>query len=52
LSFVGNWTNNSEFNANVDSPDSFFRECAGFYSVNCSFTGSIQPKLQFSQRSP
>ena len=31
-------------------PDSFFRECAGYYSVNCSFTGSIQPKLQFSQR--
>ncbi len=51
LSFVGNWTNNSEFNANVNSPDSFFRECAGRYSVNCSFTGSIQPKLQFSQRS-
>jgi iron complex outermembrane recepter protein len=50
FSFTGNWTNNSEFNANVDSPDSFFRECAGFYSVNCSFTGSIQPKLQFSQR--
>jgi outer membrane receptor protein involved in Fe transport len=50
LSFVGNWTNNSEFNANVDSEDSFFRECAGYYSVNCSFTGSIQPKLQFSQR--
>ncbi|HEU4956705.1 MAG TPA: TonB-dependent receptor, partial [Sphingomicrobium sp.] len=49
-SFVGNWTNNSEFNANVDSSDSFFRECAGYYSVNCSFTGSIQPKLQFSQR--
>ncbi len=50
LSFVGNWTRNSEFNANVNSPDSFFRECAGYYSVNCSFTGSIQPKLQFSQR--
>jgi outer membrane receptor protein involved in Fe transport len=50
LSFVGNWTRNSEFNANVASPDSFFRECAGYYSVNCSFTGSIQPKLQFSQR--
>ncbi|HEU4498296.1 MAG TPA: TonB-dependent receptor [Sphingomicrobium sp.] len=49
-SFVGNWTNNSEFNANVESEDSFFRECAGYYSVNCSFTGSIQPKLQFSQR--
>jgi outer membrane receptor protein involved in Fe transport len=51
LSFVGNWTRNSEFNANVASEESFFRECAGFYSVNCSFTGSIQPKLQFSQRS-
>ncbi|MFL6738715.1 MAG: TonB-dependent receptor domain-containing protein [Sphingomicrobium sp.] len=51
LSFVGNWTNNSEFNANADSPTGFFRECAGYYSVNCSFTGSIQPKLQFSQRS-
>ena len=50
LSFVGNWTNNSEFNANVENPDGFFRECAGHYSVNCSFTGSIQPKLQFSQR--
>ncbi|MFL6788752.1 MAG: TonB-dependent receptor domain-containing protein, partial [Sphingomicrobium sp.] len=50
FSFVGNWTNNSEFNSNVASEDSFFRECAGFYSVNCSFTGSIQPKLQFSQR--
>jgi outer membrane receptor protein involved in Fe transport len=49
-SFVGNWTNNSEFNANVASPDSFFRECAGYYSVNCSFTGSIQPELSFSQR--
>ena len=50
LSFVGNWTNNSEYNANVAAEDSFFRECAGYYSVNCSFTGSIQPKLQFSQR--
>ena len=50
LSFVGNWTRNSEFNANAASPDGFFRECAGYYSVNCSFTGSIQPKLQFSQR--
>ncbi len=49
-SFVGNWTNNSEFNANAADPDGFFRECAGYYSVNCSFTGSIQPELQFSQR--
>ncbi|HET9398231.1 MAG TPA: TonB-dependent receptor, partial [Sphingomicrobium sp.] len=51
LSFVGNWTRNSEFNANAADPDSFFRECAGYYSPNCSFSGSIQPKLQFSQRS-
>ena len=51
LSFVGNWTMNSEFNANVSSPDSFFRECRGRYSPNCSFTGSIQPEFQFSQRS-
>ena len=51
LSFVGNWTRNSEFNANVAYEESFFRECAGYYSVNCSFTGSIQPKFQFSQRS-
>ena len=50
LSFVGNWTRNSEYNANAASEDSFFRECAGRYSVNCSFTGSIQPKFQFSQR--
>ncbi len=51
LSFVGNWTRSSEFNANVADPNSYFRECAGYYSVNCSFAGSIQPKLQFSQRS-
>jgi outer membrane receptor protein involved in Fe transport len=50
LSFVGNWTNSSRFNADVNAPAGFFRECVGFYSVNCSFTGSIQPELQFSQR--
>ena len=50
LSFVGNYTHSSKFNANVFSDDSFFRECVGYYSVNCSFTGSIQPKFQFSQR--
>jgi iron complex outermembrane recepter protein len=48
LSFVGNWTNHSKFRSR---PDGLNRECAGYYSVNCSFTGSIQPKLQFSQRS-
>ncbi len=51
LSFIGNWTNSSKFNSNVANPESFFRECVGSYSINCSFTGSIQPKLQFSQRS-
>ena len=49
-SFVGNWTNSSKFNANVASPDSLNRECVGYYSVNCSFTGSIQPEFQFSNR--
>ncbi|MFN4358208.1 TonB-dependent receptor domain-containing protein [Sphingopyxis alaskensis] len=49
-SFVGNWTNSSKFNANVANPDSLNRECVGFYSVNCSFTGSIQPEFQFSNR--
>lgn len=50
LNFVGNWTRNSKFNANVASANSLNRECVGYYSVNCSFTGSIQPKFQFSQR--
>lgn len=47
FNFVGNYTANSEFQA---SPTSINRECTGFYSVNCSFTGSIQPEFQFSQR--
>ena len=47
LSFVGNWTHSSKFKA---SPTAINRECASYYSVNCSFTGSIQPKFQFSQR--
>ncbi|AJA10480.1 TonB-dependent receptor [Sphingopyxis fribergensis] len=49
-SFVGNWTRHSKFNANVASPDSLNRDCVGYYSVNCSFTGSIQPEFQFSNR--
>ncbi|WP_432768827.1 MAG: TonB-dependent receptor [Sphingopyxis sp.] len=49
-SFVGNWTRNSQFNANVADPASLNRECVGYYSVNCSFTGSIQPEFQFSNR--
>jgi len=47
LNFVGNFTNSSKFKA---TPTSVSRECVGFYSVNCSFTGSIQPEFQFSQR--
>jgi iron complex outermembrane recepter protein len=48
LNFVGNWTRHAKYQA---TPSSLNRECAGYYSVNCSYTGSIQPKLQFSQRS-
>ena len=49
-SFVGNWTRSSKFKANAADPASLNRECVGYYSVNCSFTGSIQPEYQFSQR--
>ena len=52
LGFTGNfnYTFNSKFNADVTSPTSFARECVGYYSINCSFTGSIQPKWQSSLR--
>jgi outer membrane receptor protein involved in Fe transport len=50
LAFVGNWTKSSKFNANPANPASLNRECAGYYSVNCSFTGSIQPEFQTSTR--
>ena len=50
LSFVGNWTRSSKFNSNPLDPNSLNRECVGFYSVNCSFTGSIQPEFQASTR--
>ena len=45
-----NYTLNSKFNSDVTAPGSFARECTGYYSVNCSFTGSIQPKWQSSLR--
>ncbi len=46
-----NYTFNSTFNANVNTVGGVGdRECVGFYSVNCSFTGSIQPKWQSSLR--
>ncbi|WP_112381620.1 TonB-dependent receptor domain-containing protein [Sphingomonas carotinifaciens] len=44
LSFLGNWTNNSKFQA---SPTSLNRDCTGYYSVNCA---SIQPEFSFNQR--
>ena len=47
VSFVGNWTNRSKFKA---TPDGLNRECVGYFSVNCSFTGSIQPEWQWSLR--
>lgn len=49
LSFVGNWTRSSKYQADV-AAGSLNRDCVGYYSVNCSFTGSIQPEFQFSQR--
>jgi len=42
-----NYTFRSQFQA---SPSSVNRECVGFYSPNCSFTGSILPKWQSSLR--
>lgn len=44
LSFNGNWTNRSEFQA---TPSSINRDCVGLYSTNC---GSIQPEFTWSQR--
>ncbi len=49
-SFVGNWTHSSKFRSDVNQSSSINRECVGYYSVNCSFTGSIQPEYQFSNR--
>ncbi|MFO1255042.1 MAG: TonB-dependent receptor [Sphingomonadaceae bacterium] len=46
-SLVLNYTHSSKFQA---TPNGLDRECVGYYSVNCSFTGSIQPKWQWSLR--
>lgn len=53
LNFAGNYTRHSKFQA---TPTSVFRECVGYYSVNCgaagsSPAGSIQPKYSWNQRS-
>ena len=45
--FVGNYTRSSKFQA---TPTSLNRECVGYYSGTCSFTGSIQPEYQWSLR--
>jgi outer membrane receptor protein involved in Fe transport len=53
LGLIGNfnYTFNSNFNADVTAQGGGFnRPCVGFYSINCSFTGSIQPKWQSSLR--
>lgn len=44
LSFNGNWTNTSKFQA---TPTSLNRECTSYYSVNC---GSLQPEFTWNQR--
>ena len=44
LSFLGNFTGENRFRA-VEGD--VFRNCVGFFSVNC---GSIQPRFQWSQR--
>ena len=48
LNFSGNWTRKHKFQA---TPTSINRDCVGFYSVNCGFTGSLNPKYTFNQRS-
>lgn len=42
-----NYTFSSQFQA---TPTSINRECVGYFSPNCSFTGSIQPKWQSQLR--
>lgn len=48
--FVLNYAISQTFNANVNSPLNTDRECVGYYSANCGFTGSMQPKWQWSWR--
>jgi len=45
INAVANFTFHSKFKA---TPTSVDRECVGYYSVNCSFTGSIQPRHTWS----
>ncbi|UAJ10350.1 TonB-dependent receptor domain-containing protein [Glacieibacterium megasporae] len=55
LSLSGNYTFHSKFQANAFTTALFplrslDRECVGYYSVNCTFTGSLQPQWQTTQR--
>jgi outer membrane receptor protein involved in Fe transport len=43
----GTWTNQNRFQAIAGSEDSPFRDCVGFFSVNC---GSIQPEFVVDTR--
>jgi iron complex outermembrane recepter protein len=45
--FVFNYTISQKFQA---TPTAVDRECVGLYSADCGFTGSIQPKYQWSWR--
>ncbi|MGH6696026.1 TonB-dependent receptor domain-containing protein [Sphingopyxis sp.] len=53
LNFAGNYTLNSKFRS---KPGGLNRECTGYYSINCTPTGSdlsggsILPKFSFNQR--
>lgn len=47
LNFTGTWTNQNRFQATPTSPN---RDCVGFFSVNCPFSGSLQPEFSFNQR--
>nr|WP_278254275.1 TonB-dependent receptor [Sphingobium sp. BYY-5] len=47
LAATGNWTHSSKFQA---TPTSVNRECVGLYSVNCGYSGSLQPEFQWSVR--
>ena len=42
-----NWTFSQTFQA---SPTAISRQCVGFFSPDCGFTGSLQPKFQSSLR--
>ncbi len=46
-SFVLNYTASQKFQA---TPTAIDRECVGLFSADCGFTGSIQPKFQWTWR--